>query len=72
MESNVDIGARMSTLNFNLLKDKLNNFFKTHSSISVPEFKELLKISRKYAIPILEYLDKIKFTYRNNNERRLS
>ena len=55
-----------------ILKNKLIVFFKTKSSINVSEFKNLINSSRKYAIPILEYLDKMKFTYRNNNERRLS
>ena len=61
----------ISTYNINLLKDRLNIFFKTHSSITVSEFKDLVKISRKYAIPILEYLDKINFTYRQGNERKI-
>jgi len=61
----------VSTHNINLLKEKLNVFFKTHSSITVPEFKDLLQVSRKYAIPILEYLDKISFTYREGNERKI-
>ena len=60
----------VSTYNMSLLKDKLTIFFETHSSINVSEFKNLLKVSRKYAIPILEYLDKINFTYRQENERK--
>ena len=60
-------------LNTNLvfIKEQLADFFKKNNSISVPQFKELLKISRKYAIPILEHLDKIKFTQRNGNVREL-
>ena len=60
-------------LNTNLvfIKEQLVDFFKKNNSISVPQFKELLKISRKYAIPILEHLDKIKFTQRNGNIREL-
>ena len=58
--------------NMMILKNKLINFFKTKNTINVSEFKDLINSSRKYAIPILEYLDKIRFTYRDNNERKLS
>ncbi len=37
--------------------------------ISVPEFKELAGVSRKYAIPLLEYFDKQKVTRRSGNVR---
>ena len=57
--------------NIELIKEKLSNFFKDNNSLSVPQFKEIFKISRKYAIPILEYLDKIKFTQRNGNIREI-
>tara|TARA_Y100000758_G_scaffold284229_1_gene233558 strand:- start:360 stop:1169 length:810 start_codon:yes stop_codon:yes gene_type:complete len=68
INQNIFIGSP----NMSILKNQLIDFFKTKSSINVSEFKNLINSSRKYAIPILEYLDKIKFTYRNNNERRLS
>tara|TARA_B100000676_G_scaffold53047_1_gene52271 strand:- start:12518 stop:14413 length:1896 start_codon:yes stop_codon:yes gene_type:complete len=61
----------ISSSNLNLLKNQLIIFFKSNSSISVSEFKDLFNVSRKYAIPMLEYLDKIKFTYRNENVREL-
>ena len=37
--------------------------------ISVPAFKELAGISRKYAIPLLEYLDRERVTRRAGDER---
>ena len=37
--------------------------------ISVPAFKELAGISRKYAIPLLEYLDRERVTRRVGDER---
>lgn len=37
--------------------------------ISVPAFKELTGISRKYAIPLLEYLDRQRLTRRAGDER---
>ena len=58
--------------NINILKNKLLDFFKNKNSLSVSDFKKIINTSRKYAIPILEYFDKIKFTYRDNNERKLS
>jgi selenocysteine-specific elongation factor len=36
---------------------------------SVPEFKEWTKISRKYAIPLLEYLDRVHVTRREGDSR---
>ncbi|MFI5097175.1 MAG: selenocysteine-specific translation elongation factor [Candidatus Acidiferrales bacterium] len=37
--------------------------------IGVPAFKELTGITRKHAIPLLEYLDRQRFTRRAGNER---
>jgi selenocysteine-specific elongation factor len=36
---------------------------------TVPEFKEWTQMSRKYAIPVLEYLDREKVTRRDGDER---
>jgi selenocysteine-specific elongation factor len=37
--------------------------------LSVPQFKELAGVSRKYAIPLLEYLDRERVTRREGDER---
>jgi selenocysteine-specific elongation factor len=37
--------------------------------LTVPQFKELTGISRKYAIPLLEFLDRERLTRRDGNER---
>jgi selenocysteine-specific elongation factor len=37
--------------------------------IGVPAFKELTGITRKYAIPLLEYLDRQRLTRRLGDER---
>jgi len=37
--------------------------------IGVPAFKELTGITRKYAIPLLEYLDRQRLTRRAGDER---
>jgi selenocysteine-specific elongation factor len=52
------------------LRDRLSAFKKTKGDrISVPVFKELTGITRKYAIPLLEYLDRERVTRRTGDER---
>ncbi len=48
---------------------KVNAFFDRKKELSVGEFKDMLGISRKYAIPYLEFLDKIGITKRVGNIR---
>lgn len=50
-------------------KALLLDYLKTYPSISVPTFKDLLGISRKYAIPYLEHFDSVKVTRRQGDER---
>jgi selenocysteine-specific elongation factor len=48
----------------------LQNYKKTRGErIGVPAFKELTGITRKYAIPLLEYLDRQHLTRRTGDER---
>jgi selenocysteine-specific elongation factor len=42
--------------------------FRGHK-IDVARFKEITGLSRKYAIPLLEYLDRQRITYRDNDQR---
>jgi selenocysteine-specific elongation factor len=52
------------------LKEKLSAYKKIKGDrISVPVFKELTGITRKYAIPLLEYLDRERVTRRAGDER---
>jgi selenocysteine-specific elongation factor len=52
------------------LRDGLSTYKKAKgASISVPIFKQLAGISRKYAIPLLEYLDRERVTRRAGDER---
>lgn len=52
------------------LKEKLASYKKSKGGrISVPAFKELAGITRKYAIPLLEYLDRERVTRRAGDER---
>jgi selenocysteine-specific elongation factor len=48
----------------------LQNYKKSQGErIAVPAFKELTGITRKYAIPLLEYLDRQRLTRRTGDER---
>ena len=53
------------------LVEKLKNYASKSSDrlIDVPTFKDLAGISRKYAIPLLEYFDQIKITRRAGDKR---
>ncbi len=52
------------------LSELLENYKKTKGPrIGVPTFKELTGITRKYAIPLLEYLDRQRLTRRMGDER---
>ena len=43
--------------------------FKKRPCFSTMEFRDALGVSRKYAVPLVDYLDKIRFTVRNANNR---
>jgi selenocysteine-specific elongation factor len=52
------------------LRERLSGYKKVKGErISVPVFKELAGITRKYAIPLLEYLDRERVTRRAGDER---
>ncbi|HEX6190614.1 MAG TPA: selenocysteine-specific translation elongation factor [Pyrinomonadaceae bacterium] len=51
------------------LKAKLQSHAAKERSIDVPTFKELAGISRKYAIPLLEYFDRERVTRREGDRR---
>jgi len=55
--------------NFEFLRQKVKQFFKTQSSMTVNDFKELTKTTRKHAIPMLEFLDEQQITSREGNIR---
>lgn len=54
------------------LISRLKKEFSNRGSFTVPEFKELFAFSRKFAIPILEYLDREKVTRRSGDARTLN
>jgi len=51
------------------LVKKLRSLKEEERRFGVPEFKQLTAVSRKYAIPLLEYLDRERVTRRVGNER---
>jgi selenocysteine-specific elongation factor len=51
------------------MRDRVVAHFQKQPSINVGTMKELFGVSRKYAIPYLEYLDTIRITRRQGDER---
>ena len=49
----------------------IKSYFNQHDSLDVSKFKDLTNTTRKYAVPLLEYIDKINLTYRIGNERKI-
>jgi len=58
-------------VSFENLKQELVAYLKSHREITTPQFKEMTKVSRKYAIPLIEYFDQIKLTLRLGEKRVL-
>ncbi len=53
-------------------KEAIAEHIKAHGEISLGEVRDLLQTSRKYALPLLEYLDQIRFTKRVGDLRKLA
>jgi len=51
--------------------DRVLTFLREHQAITPQEIKDLLGISRKYAIPLLEWLDNQRLTVRVGDRRVL-
>ncbi len=54
-----------------IAREKVEGFLREREMATASELRELLNISRKYAIPILEYLDRVGVTYRKGDYRYL-
>ncbi len=67
----VKSGMYFHRIPFEHLKEELINYLKRHQEITTPQFKEITKASRKYAIPLIEYFDQIKLTLRLGEKRVL-
>ncbi|HNQ47236.1 MAG TPA: selenocysteine-specific translation elongation factor [Syntrophorhabdus sp.] len=53
------------------LKKKVRSYLSEKKEMTPSEFKSVLDLSRKYMIPLLEYLDEIKVTIRTGDKRIL-
>ena len=53
------------------IKESLTTYLKEKDNISASEFRDLLGITRKHAIPLLEHLDSTRFTMRVGDHRVL-
>ena len=51
------------------IKNILKGHFIKKDEITISEFKKMTNTSRKYAIPLLEFLDRIQLTERKGNNR---
>jgi selenocysteine-specific elongation factor len=56
---------------YQVIRERTAAAFPGGTRFSVPEFKDLFGISRKYAIPLLEFLDREKVTRRTGDQRTL-
>jgi selenocysteine-specific elongation factor len=57
--------------NLEKVESLLVQYLRNHREITPIEFKDLLGVSRKYAIPLLEYFDSQKITMRVGDKRIL-
>lgn len=53
------------------LQHKVVAFMEREKEIDAPRFKDMTGLTRKFSIPILEYFDRIKLTYRVGDKRIL-
>lgn len=53
------------------VQNKVVAFFATHEDMHPQDFRDVTGLSRKYAIPLLEYFDKEKLTVRVGDNRKL-
>ncbi len=55
---------------FEVVVEKVSNWFKDHDDLTINDLKSLLGLSRKYLIALLEYLDQEKITVRIGDKRQ--
>jgi selenocysteine-specific elongation factor len=60
----------ISSTVYKMMITALKEFFSKKSEMTVAEFRDILKTSRKYALPLLEYLDSNKMTVRVGDIRK--
>jgi selenocysteine-specific elongation factor len=64
-----DLAYHRVTLNE--MKGRIRDRFAPGDKFGVADFKELFDLTRKHAIPLLEFLDRDRFTRRQGNDRIL-
>jgi len=65
-------GLLFTSYNFNKLVEDIKKYFQDNEKMTISDFKNIANTSRKYAVPLLEYLDKKNITYRKENYRKLA
>ena len=53
------------------MRQDLLNHLQQKKEITIAEFRDLVKTSRKYAVPLMEYFDSLKLTQRVGDKRVL-
>ena len=61
----------LSIQTYNDISKKVSKFIRQHDKIKVSEARDMLGTSRKFALPIMEYLDQMHVTRRIGDERVL-
>lgn len=56
----------------NMLRERVRSFIMEHQSMAPSDMKTIVGASRKFAIPYMEYLDRVHFTMRVGDVRKLS
>ena len=59
----------MSVNAFNKMLSRLRKYFIDNNKMSISDFKTISNLTRKNAIPILEYFDNNHFTIRDGSNR---
>jgi len=59
-----------TTKQMEALRKQLAVHFARRPALSMPEFKELAGVSRKYAVPLMEHCDRVGWTVRVGDERK--
>lgn len=66
---NIAEGLWSSRLEIDEISGKLKQYFAKSDKLSVVQFKDITGLTRKSAIPLLEYFDRQNITVRDGNER---
>lgn len=64
-------GIYIPSGDYEQLKKKVVSYLKNHGELTTPQFKEIVGLTRKYVIPLIECLDMYKVTQRQGDIRVL-